>query len=66
MSNYVNQRQPDNPYASRYGEDGWERVIATDIRRHQKVVCIMDLVEHMYKMIKEFFRDTEFEADDNY
>ena len=66
VSNYVDHRKHDNPYLSRYGEDGWERAIATDIRKQQKVVCIMELVEHMYKTTKEFFRGTEFEDGDDF
>ena len=66
MSNYVDHRKHDNPYVSRYGEDGWERAIAVDIRRHQKVVCIMELVEHMYKTTKDFFKGTEYEVGGNY
>ena len=66
MSNYVDHRKHDNPYVSRYGEDGWEHANAVDIRRHQKVVCIMELVDHMYKTTKDFFKRTEYEVGGNY
>ena len=51
----VDHTQAPNPYASRaeadptFAPNGWEQVLAKDLRSSRNVVCIKELVEHIIK-----------------
>ena len=60
VSRFVDHRLAENPYLSKYG-DQWEKHIAEDLRKSpHHVVCVKELVWHMYNESRKFFGHDDF------